>query len=102
MRFTERRFSQHAQAEFRRTIEFLVHPQPDREPLRVELSPFQFSDTVIRVTDAEGQLLLESENSTQSLDCLEFLVENLEAGIYFFEVNDGFYYQVKEVHVPAA
>jgi uncharacterized protein YxjI len=103
MQFRKRSLSLANQSDFRSTIGFVVCPPNGHEALRIELYPFQISESVVRVTDSRGKTLMETDQSrSESLSCLEYTVEDIKAGIYFFEVSDGFYYQVKEVRVPAA
>ncbi|MEM6347573.1 MAG: hypothetical protein AAF927_27040 [Bacteroidota bacterium] len=89
--------------DFRPTIGFVLRPTHTEEVFRVELSPFQINETTIRVLDSCGQLILESDSQQEIGEAsLEYTVQDVKAGIYYFEVNDGFYYQIKEVRVPAA
>lgn len=89
--------------DFRPTIGFVLRPTHTEEVYRVELSPFLLEDTIIRVLDSRGTLLLESDSKQPIGDAsLEYTVQDVQAGIYYFEVSDGFFYQIKEVRVPAA
>ena len=89
--------------DFRPTIGFVLRPTHTEEVYRVELSPFLLEETIIRVLDSCGKLLLESDsNQPIGESSLEYTVQDVKAGIYYFEVSDGFYYQIKEVRVPAA
>lgn len=89
--------------DFRPTIGFVLRPTHTEEVYRVELSPFLLEDTTIRVLDSRGKLLLESDsNQPIGETSLEYTVQDVKAGIYYFEVSDGFFYQIKEVRVPAA
>jgi len=51
----------------------------------------------VRLSDAQGKLLMEEQNPRASA----FIIRDLSAGTYYFEVNDGFYYQVKELRISA-
>ncbi len=103
MQFKKQNSSLKSFSAYPSNIEFVLQPHNTREALRIELSPFQWKGSVIRVTDAQGVLLMESDqDETAASFAMEYTVEDMQAGIYYFEVNDGFYYQVKEVRVPAA
>lgn len=84
------------------SVGFLVYPreqsQADPEALRVEMGPFHPGPTTIRLTDKWGHLLLEEAYEPAQSRCL-ITVHDLEDGTYFFEVNDGFFHQIKEVHI---
>lgn len=100
MHISKRSFSL---SNFRPTIGFVLRPTHTEEVYRVELSPFQLEETIIRVLDSGGKLILESDsNQPMGQTSLEYTVQDVKAGIYYFEVSDGFYYQIKEVRVPAA
>ncbi|MEL6593255.1 MAG: hypothetical protein AAFP02_08215 [Bacteroidota bacterium] len=98
MHISKRSFSQN----FRPTIGFVLRPTDSEEIYRVELAPFQMAQTIIRVLNSTGELILESQSIEELQASLEYTVQDVQAGIYYFEVNDGFYYQIKEVRVPAA
>ncbi|GAB4410128.1 MAG: hypothetical protein OHK0039_14300 [Bacteroidia bacterium] len=102
----KRRLNRHHPGKYRPTVGFIVYPHTDSEAgeedvLRVELGSFQPEGSVIRLTDEWGQLLLrETYEGDDQSGRLVFTVRNLRAGKYFFEVDDGFYYQVKEIYIP--
>ena len=103
MQFSKRNFSLSSRSNYRPIIGFVLQPSHGREALRIELSPFQLSDSTIRVTDSHGHTLMESDQPAEdSQACLEYTIKDLKTGIYYFEVSDGFYYQVKEVRFSAA
>ncbi|MEZ4825012.1 MAG: T9SS type A sorting domain-containing protein [Bacteroidia bacterium] len=83
----------------RSTVGFIVNPDNDDAHLRVELSPFAEDESIIRVMDETGNVLLQEQKEPEHTGRLEYTVSNLNSGTYFFEVSDGFYYQVKEVRV---
>ncbi|MDX2247300.1 MAG: hypothetical protein SF052_11010 [Bacteroidia bacterium] len=84
----------------RSSVGFIVNPDGDSsERLRVELSPFDQDESVIRLMDETGNILLQEQQEPAQHGRLEFTVSNLDSGTYFFEVSDGFFYQVKEVRI---
>lgn len=88
--------------EFRSPIGLVVYAQNEpNEELWLELNPFDFEASTIRLVDETGKLIIqEAHRFDPSSDRLIFTVKNLKAGTYFFEVNDGFFYQIKELHIP--
>ena len=86
----------------RSSIGFIVNPDNEApEGVRVELVSHDPEESVIRMIDETGNLILQEDGGFgDESDRLEFTVNNLEAGTYFFEVNDGFFCQVKEVRIP--
>ena len=85
----------------RSTVGFIVNPEKEEnDNLVVELNPFDPDESTIRVMDETGNVLLHEDQDMEDSGRVEFTVNNLNAGTYYFEVSDGFYYQVKEVRVP--
>lgn len=85
------------------SVGFLVYPRqagtPVPDALRVELGPFHTGQTLVRLTDKQGRLYLEETYDSAATQArLLITVRDLEEGTYYFEVNDGFYHQIKEVH----
>ncbi|MDX1906127.1 MAG: hypothetical protein SF053_03775 [Bacteroidia bacterium] len=89
--------------EFRSPIGFVVTPASAGEPVNVELTSIFPELSVIRVMDENGESLLQE---TVPFDArhtrLEYIMGNLSEGRYYFEVSDGFFYQIKEVRIPTA
>ena len=86
----------------RPSVGFIVNPDEDHpEGVRIELISHDPQESTIRMLDEWGRTLMqESEGFGNEKNRLEFTVRNLEAGTYFFEMSDGFFYQVKEVRIP--
>lgn len=85
----------------RSTVGFIVNPEKEEnDNLVVELNPFDPDESTIRVMDETGNVLLHEDQDMEDSGRVEFTVNNLDAGTYYFEVSDGFYYQVKEIRVP--
>ncbi|MDX2286375.1 MAG: T9SS type A sorting domain-containing protein [Bacteroidia bacterium] len=88
----------------RSTIGFTVHPSrgssaPECEEIRIELNLRDSEDLTIRVTDASGRLFHEQDPPLRGSCTEEIEVSGLDEGTYYFEVTDGFYYQIKEVRL---
>ncbi|RMG57780.1 MAG: hypothetical protein D6722_24415 [Bacteroidetes bacterium] len=85
------------------SVGFVVYSQsPQAETLRVELGPFQARAATIRLSQADGPLLLEEAYSPVRHPArLQITLRDLAAGTYFFELSDGFFHQVKEVRIAA-
>ncbi len=66
----------------------------------LELTALPRRQAVVRLTDQQGHLLMqEQETLGHAPPQVIFRIDNLSAGIYYFEVTDGFYCQVKEVEI---
>ncbi|TAE48612.1 MAG: hypothetical protein EAZ89_15095 [Bacteroidetes bacterium] len=103
----KKRLSRNASNDIHAPIGFVVYPENgvpqscEEEELHVELTSFQPESSVIRLVDNNGRLLLqEDQDPDADADQVIFTIRNIGAGTYFFEVSDGFYYQVKEVRIP--
>ena len=87
---------------YRPSVGFIVNPD-DQHPdgHRIELVTHDVEESIIRMIDETGNTILhEEEGFDEEQNRVEFTVKNLEAGTYFFEMSDGFFYQVKEVRIP--
>ena len=86
----------------RSSVGFFVNPdQEDPEGVRIELVSHDPEESIIRMVDETGNLILQEDGGFgDESDRLEITIENVEAGTYFFEVNDGFFCQVKEIRIP--
>ena len=87
----------------RSSVGFIVSSKDEeKEAVRVELSPFATDESEIRLSDQEGTVILhDHQEFDEAGNRLEIRVSDLDAGTYFFEVNDGFFHQVKEIHISA-
>ncbi|MEO0470483.1 MAG: hypothetical protein AAF206_12735 [Bacteroidota bacterium] len=99
MTFRKKLHSRTRADDFRAPVGFVV-TQADAEDLVVELNPVDSDETVIRVVDEEGTLLLQEQEFNGESNRLEITMEDLDAGTYYFEVQDSFFHQVKEVRIP--
>lgn len=90
----------------RSSIGFIVYPKDTKsiewgEELHVELSTVHPETSTVRMVDDTGNLLMQEEHRFDtSPGRLVYTVRNLEAGVYYFEISDGFYLQVKELRIP--
>ncbi|MEO1448551.1 MAG: hypothetical protein AAFV07_03435 [Bacteroidota bacterium] len=81
------------------TIGFVLI-SPAQEPLQVELQSFDPIHAAVRLTDSQGTILMEDSCEEEEPGRrMTFAVRHLEPGTYFCEVDDGFYHQVKEIHI---
>lgn len=76
------------------TVRFFIYPQNSAQPLTLELQRGLKSEAILKVTDQRGQIFLQ-KSAAQA----QHTLRNLPAGNYFFEINDGFYCQIKELEV---
>lgn len=86
------------------SIGFVIHPAGGcaQEEMYLELSAVAPRQAQVRLTDAQGALLMqEEEHFAPGQERIIYRIQNLCAGTYYFEVTDGFYYQVKEIEVKA-
>lgn len=69
----------------------------------VELTPYNPTSSTITITDANGQEVwtLDQLSDTNKFR-LEVAVNNLNEGLYYVEVQDGFFHQVRMVRIAAA
>jgi len=91
--------------DYRKSIGFLINTSADsdEEGMYLELAALARREAVVRLTDQKGKLLLqERENLNGAPRQLVYRINNLRAGVYYFEITDGFYYQVKEIEIKEA
>ncbi|WNJ17717.1 hypothetical protein [Pontibacter sp. G13] len=86
------------------SIGFEIFPKKSvKRAYKLELSSYRPKDSVVRLLDASGKMLLnERPSAFNETHHFLYIVRNLDAGTYFVEISDGFYYQIKEVRIPAA
>lgn len=90
----------------RSSIGFVLYPKGTRKPgwedeLHIELSTVYPEASTVRMVDESGRLLIQEEHHFDTdPGRLVYTVRNLDAGTYFFEISDGFFYQVKELRIP--
>lgn len=92
-------------SDYRTSIGFLLNSgsSGSDEEMYLELTALPQRQAVVRLTDQQGHLLMqERETLGSEPPQLIFRIDNLSAGIYYFEVTDGFYCQVKEVEIKGA
>lgn len=86
----------------RSSVGFIVSSRNDKEDLRIELSPFTSEESTIRLSDNEGTVILDDyQEFDESGNRLEITVSDLDEGTYYFEINDGFFHQVKEIRISS-
>ena len=86
----------------RSSVGFIVNAGDDKEDLRIELCPFDSEESVIRLSDNEGTVILhDHQEFDENGNRLEITVSDLDEGTYYFEVNDGFFHQVKEIRISS-
>lgn len=74
---------------------------PAQEPLHVELQAFDPQHAEVILTDGEGNILFQETCPLSDTDQrMTYAIRQMHPGTYYCEVSDGFYHQVKEVHVP--
>ncbi|MEO0896484.1 MAG: hypothetical protein AAFY71_08815 [Bacteroidota bacterium] len=82
------------------SVRFLVYPSQktqSNQHYQVDLALFNGKSSRIILSDGNGRLLLEDVEAPQQT----YVIKNLSAGTYFFEINDGFFYQIKELRISA-
>lgn len=80
-----------------------IYLSSSRRTEAVELAPYRHEGSTLRVVDGEGKAVWQCEDLPGAgLSGGEVSVGNLKAGLYFVEIEDDFYHQVREVHIPAA
>ncbi|MEL6632903.1 MAG: T9SS type A sorting domain-containing protein [Bacteroidota bacterium] len=87
-------------SDFPSAVRFTVYPHQEsahQGRLFIELLPYKLETSEITLSDSKGKLILQH----QPQEGANFIVRNLKAGTYFFEINDGFFHQVKELRIPA-
>ncbi|MEM7370891.1 MAG: hypothetical protein AAF587_19910 [Bacteroidota bacterium] len=90
------------------SIGFVVYPKETldagwEEEMHIELSTVYPEASTVRMVDESGRLLIQEEHHFDTdPGRLVYTVRNLDAGTYFFEISDGFFYQVKELRIPPA
>jgi len=92
---------------FRRaaSIGFWIHAssQPADSEVFIELDAVAPREATIRLLDQAGTILMERvESITPSQERMVFRVYNLSEGMYYVEVTDGFYHQVKEFQLRSS
>ncbi|MEM7659496.1 MAG: hypothetical protein AAF399_25500 [Bacteroidota bacterium] len=87
--------------DFRSSITFVVYPSSveDTHEVRVELSAAGRTDSVVRVMDNRGEVLLEETHYFADMGSQTYTLHDLQPGTYLFEIHDEFFHQVKEIHL---
>jgi hypothetical protein len=101
----QRSLSQGMAHDYRSSIGFVISPATGcaQDEIYLELYAVEPRQAMVSLTDQTGNLLLREEQTfLPDQERLVYRIQNLAAGTYYFEVSDGFYYQVKEVQIQAA
>lgn len=88
--------------DYRTSIAFFIYPDgsSQQSEIYVELSTASARKATVRLVDEEGNtLMLAHECFEPGQSRLSYTIRNIEPGTYFFEVTDGFFYQIKELQV---
>ncbi len=68
----------------------------------VELSAYRAQASVLRLLDAQGiEIWREGHLEDPAEFCTEVSIQNLQAGTYYVEIQDGFFHQIRMVQVAA-
>ncbi|MEM9986878.1 MAG: hypothetical protein AAF804_17425, partial [Bacteroidota bacterium] len=87
---------------FRTAIGFMLFSEGSQahQAVWLELGSSRGKHIHIKVVDSQGTVMFQERQRIKDLGPkLTFSLRNLASGTYYFEVNDGFYYQIKELVV---
>ncbi len=69
----------------------------------MELTAYNPAGSILRLTDSHGTEIWHYDRFTNPGEFrLDVNISNLSAGIYYVEIHDGFFHQVRMVRIAAA
>lgn len=83
------------------TIHFILHSLAQHVS-EISLQAYDFQQLTVQLTSRSGDILMtETLDAEDATHRKSYSIPDLEPGTYYCEVSDGFYHQVKEVHISA-
>ncbi|MDP5170194.1 MAG: T9SS type A sorting domain-containing protein [Bacteroidia bacterium] len=82
---------------------FHLSQQANNGTEEVELTAYNPAGSTLRLTDSQGTEIWHYDRLNNSGEFrLDVNIRNLSAGIYYVEIHDGFFHQVRMVRIAAA
>ncbi|MEM6767816.1 MAG: hypothetical protein AAF655_22970 [Bacteroidota bacterium] len=82
------------------SISILIKALGEKKYRRMELGTFRQGNISIAVLDeARNSIHLEKDLQSNNQNSLTITLSDISHGLYFIEVDDGFFIQVKEIQI---